>query len=342
VEQTQNNSIETFSNKQVEISDKLKQRFCKDNNIAIQVYEEPIFTNRLELLGYSDKWNQFIDMFNTKFDGDEQSYFQHYNSLKDSIIDFIKQSPAYTQLLADDMTKYTVNSNVSQGDIFKHPYIGKRFISIDIKKANFTALAHYGIQNKLSFNPASQDKYDYNAFMHMFTSIDYFVESKYIRQVVFGNCCAKRQVAYEKYITAGIYKEITEDIEKKTGSSNTKDALLTFCNDELVFDADKLAVGEIAIIKNYVEKTEISLRMEYFKLGKAENTDTYIKYILGTTEKNRESDYELKCNNPVETILVTKVLKGLQIIPEDLIFTSQYGTAQLLKVPDIKITFGDK
>ena len=47
----------------IDITPKLKERFCKDCNIPLKIYEEPYFTDRLKLydLFYQSihKWNVF-------------------------------------------------------------------------------------------------------------------------------------------------------------------------------------------------------------------------------------------------------------------------------------------
>ena len=70
----------------------LYKRFCKDNNLSINLFEDPYFHSRLNL--YNDfyqtheKWEQMWDMlkdFNTV-----QDYFEYYDKVKDTIINKIK------------------------------------------------------------------------------------------------------------------------------------------------------------------------------------------------------------------------------------------------------------
>ena len=48
----------------MKITTKLKERFCKDCNIPINIFQEPYFTDRLELYdkyyGTLEKWNTFV------------------------------------------------------------------------------------------------------------------------------------------------------------------------------------------------------------------------------------------------------------------------------------------
>ena len=48
----------------LEITTKLKERFCKDNNLNIKIFKEPYFTERLKLYDEKfdtlKKWEQFL------------------------------------------------------------------------------------------------------------------------------------------------------------------------------------------------------------------------------------------------------------------------------------------
>ena len=77
------------------VTDTLKQRFCKDMNLSIKIFEEPYFANFLELYDKQfksiSKYNRFIEAVN-KF-GSEQAYFEAYNSLKDRVIEYLNGNP---------------------------------------------------------------------------------------------------------------------------------------------------------------------------------------------------------------------------------------------------------
>ena len=155
----------------MEVSEKLKERFCKDCNIPLRLYKEPYFMDRLQLYDsyYNalDKWNIFVrelDKYKC-----EQDYLEEYNRVK----------------------KYTVKYKDLPGkDIFKTSNNGKLFISIDMRKANFSALKFY---NRSIFDNADT----WEKFIERYTEDKHIVNSKYIRQVILGICIPKRQVTYE-------------------------------------------------------------------------------------------------------------------------------------------------
>ena len=76
---------------------KAKERFCKDCNIPIKLFQEPYFTDRLKLYNtfYNtlEKWDRFVKWLNQY--NCEQDYFEEYNKVKDNAISFIKESEAY-------------------------------------------------------------------------------------------------------------------------------------------------------------------------------------------------------------------------------------------------------
>ena len=78
----------------MEVSEKLKERFCKDCNIPLRLFKEPYFTERLQLYDsyYNtlDKWNIFVRELE-KYKRD-QDYLEEYNRVKGAAINDIKLS----------------------------------------------------------------------------------------------------------------------------------------------------------------------------------------------------------------------------------------------------------
>ena len=72
----------------------LKKRFCKDCNLPINLFDEPYFTQRLQILdvhfGCVKKFNDFCAELED-YDN-EQTYFTYYNTVKDSVINMIKDT----------------------------------------------------------------------------------------------------------------------------------------------------------------------------------------------------------------------------------------------------------
>lgn len=260
------------------LSAKLKERFCKDMNIPIKLFDEPYFGSRLNLydkqFGTLKKYEMFQSLV-YKFKN-EQEYFEAYNTLKDNIIDYLKESEGMAKLNADDMNKYKlVNKTFCSNDVYKTTFDGNIFLSIDMSKANFTSLKHY-----------SKDivgcKDTYEEFIGMFTNEEYFKASKYIRQVVFGNQNPKRQTTYEKHLMDTLLSRILNQI-----GNGYKRRIVSFSNDEIVINFSGIPKKYIdvtfemirSILRDY-EREGIILKDELFELRKVPGTDGYIKKFL--------------------------------------------------------------
>ena len=117
------------------ISQKLKERFCKDCGIPIKVFAEPYFTERVNLLnrfyGVTAKWERFMRSLQPY--ANEQDYFTEYSRVKDAAIKDIKESEGYNLLNECDMQQYAVKTDIPDKAIFREENDKRRFLSIDMK-----------------------------------------------------------------------------------------------------------------------------------------------------------------------------------------------------------------
>jgi hypothetical protein len=316
---------------------KLKQRFCNDNNLSIQLFEEPYFSERLDLYGQKQVYDDFISMIEREYNGNEEEFFQAYNELKDKIINYIKDSGAYRLLNLSDMNDYKLKKEFRQSDVYKIPNIGKKFISIDMSKANFTALVKYGMDNWVNFFSS----YDWNEFMKKFTTNEHFINSKYIRQVVFGNCNPKRQVHYESYLMGKVV-----DALLSAEIIDTKD-IYSLCSDEIIISTENIPaeklVGKLLEIEEAVETFDFPLKIEAYSLGavaeagkKIDNKTVYAfikKHYVG----EKLDKLEIKCASPYHMHFVQRVINGEEITDRDLIFSFEGKMAKLLEKPELQL-----
>ena len=314
------------------LSNKLKQRFCKDNKLSIQLFDEPYFTHRLDLLDKLDEYFEFERMIDVRFNGNEQEYLEYYNQLKDKIIDYIKASEAYQALNSDDMNKYRCKYEIRQSDVYKGDNVGKKFISIDMTKANFSSLVHYGLINYKQFFKS----FSWEEFMKQFTDIEYFAKSKYIRQVVMGNCNPKRQVTYEKFLMSMLVDQLID-----SGIIELCD-IYSFCSDEVVIDLSKVTNDNIEKLMVEIDKFNsrvVPLHTEKFRLLKVGGTDAYIKQFKDNSLKL--DDVKVKCVTPYELPIIYRKLKGEQVRESDLYFEFNGRIAKFIDFIEIDIT-GDE
>lgn len=310
----------------MEVSTRAKERFCKDCNIPIRLFQEPYFTDRLTLFdkfyGTLEKWNLFLEELQ-KYNC-EQDYFEEYNRVKDSAILSIKESEAYQRFNADDMNKYRVtHENLPNKDIFKPTNDGKSFISIDMRKANFSSLHHY-----------SADMFGVNTweeFISKFTDNQHIINSKYIRQVILGNCNPKRHITYEKYLMDIL---LTNLLEKYIPIER----VVFFSNDEIVIDVSEMNKSRQVLlafnIEQYLKDASPKFKVELFTLYKIHGTDGYYKEILN---ENGEKDIEFKCLDNYMMPFVIRHFLGEEVTDSDKAFYHEGLLAQFIEVPKIEV-----
>ncbi len=312
----------------MDVSTRAKERFCKDCNIPIRLFQEPYFMDRLTLFdkfyGTLEKWNIFLEELQ-KYHC-EQDYFEEYNRAKDAAILSIKNSEAYQRFNADDMNKYCVtHENLPNKDIFKPTNDGKAFISIDMRKANFSSLHHY-----------SADMFGVNTweeFIGKFTDNQHIINSKYIRQVILGNCNPKRHITYEKYLMDIL---LTDLLEKHISIER----VVFFSNDEIVIDVSDMNKSRQILlafnIEQYLKDASPKFKVELFTLHKIDNTDGYYKEIF---EENGEKDIEFKCLDNYMLPFVIRGFLGEEITDSDRVFYHEGLLAQFIEVPKIEVDF---
>lgn len=313
----------------MDISAKAKERFCKDCNIPLRLFEEPYFTDRIRLYdkfyGTLDKWDLFVRELE-KYHC-EQDYFEEYNQVKDTVIISIKNSEGYQRFNNEDMNKFRVrNTNLPCKDIFKPSNDGKTFISIDMRKANFSSLQHYDIA---IFANAST----WEDFIGLYTDSRHIINSKYIRQVILGNCNPKRHITYEKYLMDTVLYYLTEVYI-------SKERIVFFSNDEIVIDISNMDNSKQNLIcfqvKSGMNDLGIPLKVEMFTLHKINGTDGYFKEIF---KEDGEYAIELKCLNNYMLPFVLRKFNGEEITENDKVFYHEGLLAKFIEIPEIEVRY---
>ena len=313
----------------MEVSARAKERFCKDCNIPIRLFQDPYFTDRLKLFdkfyGTLEKWNIFLDELQ-KYHC-EQDYFEEYNRVKDAAIISIKESETYKRFNEEDMNKYRVtHENLPNKDIFKPSNDGKLFISIDMRKANFSSLYHY---DNSMFSGAKT----WEEFISKFTENKHIINSKYIRQVILGNCNPKRHITYEKYLMNEVLNFLYDHVGEER--------VVFFSNDEIVYDMSNINIDTLRLVVKSIdtvlkERIDIPLKVELFILHKIDNTDGYYKEIF---KENREKDIEFKCLDNYMLPFVIRYFLGEEITDSDKVFYHEGLLAKFIEVPTIEVNF---
>lgn len=245
----------------IDINDNDRKQFIKDFNLPIPVYKEPHFSYYLEL---------FDDLYNSKSkyellkDAIKKTHnLKKYTyELMNRIVEKIKSQSEYENFVKDD--KYDSKELPNRIDIYnKFSTEPKFYISIDIIKANYNCMKFYN--RNLVMNTDTWEE-----FMMKFTDIQYFIESKYFRQIIFGNLKSKKMVSIQKYIISLIYSKMKDKILGKISS------------DELIISTDinnaKNDFNEVVkILDEFPDNIKSILKITLFSLESIGNSKAFIR-----------------------------------------------------------------
>ena len=243
----------------------LKKRFVNDYNLPIPIigngdnfeyhinlYEEDFNTLTL--------YNKTLNEIKENFDNNVNEFLDNYYKVREDIIQTITKSEAFQRFNAMDMNIYSVKNkgNITSNNIYNQSNIGKFFISVDLKKANFQVLNK--IDKEILLNSAS-----YKDLIKHFTDSEYIANSKYFRNVVFGMMNPKRHITAEKYFITQIYKKVIEEFPYLA------DKCVSLSNDEMIFNVEFLLYND--------KLTCFALRRDIEKIAKEIGFDVHIEFF---------------------------------------------------------------
>ena len=269
------------------------------------MYEnEAIFQSRLDLFENlfqsRTKWNLFVENLVNNYDN-EQDYLEQDNKLLDKLIASIRDSEGYKKFNEEDFNSFGLGKdfNYPDRDIYKDNLVGQRFISIDLKKANFQALHHY---DSSIFNGACT----WEDYIKRFTKDPIKPISKHFRQVIFGALNPKRTTTYEKYLMGHL-------LEKLINYFNlSKEQVISFNCDEIVlsYTNDVSIEGVLKAVKN----SDLDCHIQVFTLQKIAK-DVYYKEFTWSDDIEEIGTREYKKVNHLVYPFVARMEN--EEVPED-------------------------
>ena len=200
-----------------------------------------------------------------------------------------------------------------------------------MSKANFSALVAYGRTIGTEFFK----NFSYREFMEQFTNVEHIINSKYIRQVIFGNCNPRRQVTYEKYLMSLLLERLLNE------DSIYERHVSSLCSDEIILKADEFNTDTILKIQEVVDEMSLTipLKLEYYQLGKVEGSDAFIKKVFSDLEYELSYTYDIKCASPDEAPFIYRLIKNQPTKDEDSIFYYNGKLAKFIETPELSINF---
>lgn len=212
----------------MELSNSIKKRFIKDYKLPFQVTQEPMFSYYIKTLdphfGTVAKLKLLTDVIDTL--GTEEDFFSESNKVKTELINTIQAKDSYKELQNDRLESYDVQTGVSTRDIYTMENINKTFISLDLKHANFNVFRMFNPELTLGFDT-------YADLVGSVSEFDYFKQSKYLRQVIFGNMLPKKQQKLQKFVMSKLITMLHEDV------GISMDDFVSASADEVVFAVAK-------------------------------------------------------------------------------------------------------
>ena len=242
--------------------DSLCRRFISDNNLQFQFVDYNHFNYCINLFGKKHDWDALLEVIKERFDNNPNKFLDEYYQLRDKIITDFLDKKEYKffneEMNLNDFALDKDSRNITSNNIYNRENLGKTFLSIDLKKANFQTMKH--ISSSMVNNRAT-----YEDFIGDYTDLDYIKNSKYTRQVVFGKLNPKRQITCEKFFTNEIRKLIAPEIYVMSGK------IVSMSNDELVYEITTPEKINDNLIQKLVEKiksiTDFTVHADLFKLN---------------------------------------------------------------------------
>ena len=301
----------------------LLRRFVKDNDLPIPIIGNGNYFNYYINLYEKEyksltKYKNLEILIDRNFNGESTQFLTKYYEIRDNIIKTVENSEAYQKFNTMDMSVFSIKNkkNITTNNIYNENNVGHIFVSFDLKKANFQALKYVDPNIVM-------DADNYQDFISKFTNIEFIINSKHIRQIVFGKMNPKRHITVEKYMIDKVYEYITE--------THHLTNCVSMSNDELVFDMgeakklDSLAIHSINITCEMIRQIiqtmlGFEMNLEVFKLHKLQlccdkfqRSPYYYKEYLN---KNN-SKGKLMCVPMNYFAIVYKLFNNLSLQEED-------------------------
>lgn len=304
------NEIEILCNT---LSYSLKKHFCKNYNIPIKIFYEPYFSERCilfnEYFGIEEKLREYVT--DVLLHDNEQAFFAEDNEIMQSVIDYLKSNPDMVLFSEkEDMNKFAVPEryrNLPSKDVWRDSCVGKTFMSIDLKKANFQALRHYS-------DKIFDDSDTWEDFIGKFTDMQSKINSKHLRQVIFGSVNPKRQITYEKYLMCKILDEICMEF--------SFDNIYSLSNDEIIINAENIFVSQITYIRNQIKSLGFNCHINVFSVAKL-GKDMYEQMFI--EEISDDSRIKFKKVNHLMMPFVIRKINGEEPTESDYVFINESG-----------------
>jgi hypothetical protein len=192
--------------------------FCKLFDLNIPVYSEfDYYIGQLSKVPKFSNLSNLIKLYEEAESNIDDLYEYRLEKSKE-IIEFLKGTRAYEELIYDNLIPdlpTTKNFHYEEG---------RKYISIDLKKANWLSVKKYDphFLNELGNT--------YEEFLDKFNIPNILKQSKSFRQFIFGNINPKKQIKAQRLMIQGVIDEIGDFLQ-----------LECIRHDEVIYSFDKFS-----------------------------------------------------------------------------------------------------
>ena len=282
--------------------------FCKVMDITVPDLEH--FDYYIEQLSKINRWKNIKYLIKLYEEAEEKhaDLYQFRIDKSNEIISYLKKTRAYNELIDDNLIPfYPTTKNFEYSE-------DKKYISIDIRKANWTVLKKYDPE----FAQELGNSYDH--FLSMFDVPEIFKQSKQLRQYIFGNVNPKRQ--------GYVQRAIIQDVINRYEHLGLDIACIK--NDEIIYSFDDFS--QIDEILQTIDDNRFSTKLFTVKRVEDFRIHSYI---------NDKGEFLYKemvgCNGNLFFLYLKKYILEESIDIRDLYFRMD-GNIAIWKIDNLKIS----
>jgi hypothetical protein len=234
---------------------------------------------------------QFLEMYQ-QCESEIGDAWSYRKSKSEEIIDFIQSTNAYSELCFDrNLVDYPVRKSIEWVE-------GVKYLSIDLRSANWTALKTYDPEHINELGNSYQE------FLSKFDLPSVFIESKYLRQFIFGHINPKRLGKVQRNLIQDVVDKY-EKILKVVGVRN----------DEVIFEFSHFE----EIQKIWQEIDHVKYKVKIFTVDKVEDFRIDNLYNIWGELLHREM---IGCDGTKFYIKLKQYITGEKLDVRDLYFKS--------------------
>jgi hypothetical protein len=281
--------------------------FIRENKFPIQVIQLPYLDYFLDLYEKDfqtrTKYNDFVELLK-ELSRRHTNFKSYRKDLMDTGSEKIRNGPAYQDFLQIKLPDVTLNvksANLYTCNAGETEY----FISLDIRKANYTSYRCF--YPEIVYNTKTWEE-----FMSQMTDLDYFINSKLLRQIIFGKLNMSRNAQLWKRMTARLIEVFKQHPEITIAGKISDDELIILTTKDKL-DSDFALINTILedSLSDFADCWRVTrLSVKCFAVNKS-----FHKYYIKT---NYESGCEEIKNCDIEHYAqLYKLYKGEKITDYD-------------------------